>query len=341
MTHARAEVGVVAIGRNEGERLRACLGSVCEQVEAVVYVDSASTDDSVAIAEALGVRVVHLDPEKGFTAGKARNLGATALIEADSPPEFIQFIDGDCILVEGWLDAAIARLRENPSLAVVAGRRRELYPGASVFNRLCDMEWNTPVGYAAAVGGDALYRRHAFVEAGGFDPAFICGEEPELCFRLRQADWRIERIDADMTRHDAAMTRLSQWWRRTVRTGWAFAEGARTYGASEEGYNRREALRIALWGVIYPLLLVVTALTAALVPGLRLPALAAFVALALLVPLMVVRIAGNRHRDYGDPWSHSFVYGFFVLVGKVPEAVGAWRYLRLGSGRQARIIEYK
>lgn len=341
MTYARTEVGVVAIGRNEGERLRACLRSVCEQVEAVVYVDSASTDDSVAIAEALGVRVVHLDPDKGFTAGKARNLGATALIEGDSPPEFIQFIDGDCMLVDGWLEAAIARLRENPSLAAVAGRRRELYPETSVFNRLCDMEWNTPVGYAAAVGGDALYRRHAFVEAGGFDPAFICGEEPELCFRLRQANWRIERIDADMTRHDAAMTRVLQWWRRTVRTGWAFAEGANTYGASDEGYNRREALRIVLWGVAYPLLLLGCALTVALFPALRLPALVSLAALGLLVPLMVVRIAGSRHRDYGDSWAHGFLYGFFVLVGKVPEAVGAWRYLRMGRGRQARIIEYK
>ena len=45
-----ADVAVVAIGRNEGERLRACLASVVPLAACVVYVDSGSTDGSVAMA---------------------------------------------------------------------------------------------------------------------------------------------------------------------------------------------------------------------------------------------------------------------------------------------------
>ena len=49
---------------------------------------------------------------------------------------------------------------------------------------------------------------------GGFNPAVIAGEEPELCVRLRQAGWKIHRLDAEMTLHDAAMTSWRQWWKR-------------------------------------------------------------------------------------------------------------------------------
>ena len=129
-----AEVGIVAIGRNEGERLRRCLTSAVAADGPVVYVDSGSTDDSVAIAEGLGVRVVHLDPAQGFTAGKARNLGIEVLTAAPEPPEFIQVVDGDCEFVPGWLEAGQAALRADPDLAVVAGRLRERFPGATIFN---------------------------------------------------------------------------------------------------------------------------------------------------------------------------------------------------------------
>ncbi|MEE4278707.1 MAG: glycosyltransferase [Halieaceae bacterium] len=334
------QVGAVAIGRNEGARLRACLESLLAMVDRVVYVDSGSSDDSVAVAESLGVTVVHLDPDEGFTAGKARNLGARALLDAKTPPAFIQFVDGDCVLVSGWLEQALRRLGEDSGLAVVAGWRRERFPQATIFNRQCDMEWNTPIGEAAAVGGDALYRSAAFASVGGFDPAFICGEEPELCYRLRQAHWRIERLDVDMTLHDAAISRWSQWWKRVVRTGWAFAEGAATYGATQEAYNRREALRIALWGVAYPLA-VLLLLLLALVLGEAAPLLLALALLALL-PLMTARIALYRGQAFDDPLPHGLLYGALVMLGKVPEAVGAWRYLRSRARSEtARIIEYK
>lgn len=333
-----SEVGVVAIGRNEGERLRACLSALTQQVERVVYVDSDSTDDSVAIAEQLGVKVVHLDTEVGFTAGKARNLGAQQLLSGTTPPRFIQFVDGDCILEPSWLPAAIESLDATPSLAVVAGRRRELYPERTIFNRQCDMEWNTPIGPANAVGGDALYRTQAFQAVSGFDPAFICGEEPELCFRLRKAGWLVERLDCDMTRHDAAMTRWSQWWRRVIRTGWAFAEGAATYGASEEHYNRRESLRIILWGVAYPAVLLVLCVGTAFAPSM----LWLLLLWLCATPLMVWRIARYRRACFGDPWRHGMLYGALVMLGKIPEAVGAWRYWRQRRrGGVARIIEYK
>src|SRR5262245_27425374 len=86
-------VGVVAIGRNEGERLRRCLESVMGKVRAVVYVDSGSTDDSVALARSLGTTVVELDLSRPFTAARSRNSGIARLCEADPDVEFVQVVD--------------------------------------------------------------------------------------------------------------------------------------------------------------------------------------------------------------------------------------------------------
>jgi glycosyltransferase involved in cell wall biosynthesis len=67
--------GLVAIGRNEGERLRRCLISAQGVYDHVVYVDSGSSDDSVALAESFGAVVVVLDTARPFTAARARNAG--------------------------------------------------------------------------------------------------------------------------------------------------------------------------------------------------------------------------------------------------------------------------
>lgn len=343
-------VGLVAIGRNEGERLRACLASARGAAQRLVYVDSGSDDDSVAIAEGLGVRVVHLDTAQGFTAARARNAGVDALLDGAEGeatlPEFIQFVDGDCELVPGWIETARARLAARPALAAVAGRRRERFPDATPFNRLCDMEWNTPVGPARAVGGDAMYRAQAFRAVGGFDPLFICGEEPELCFRLRAQGWEIERLDAEMTLHDAAMTRWSQWRKRNERSGWAFAEGAATYGATPERYNLAQRRSLVVWGALAPAAI---AALLALSAGLWIAgsawgwAAAAAATLGLAAyAAMARRVAGYRMRTFGDPAPHARLYGALVMLGKPFQALGAWRFVRARArGERGRIIEYK
>ena len=217
-------VGFVVIGRNEGARLGACLDSVLSQRVAAVYVDSGSSDGSVALARMRGLPVVELDPARPFTAARARNAGADWL-QAHLPAlGFVHFIDGDCELVDGWLAVALAAMHADERLGAACGRRRERNPDVSPYNRLCDKEWNTPVGIADTCGGDALFRLPALLDAGGFSTELIAGEEPDLCHRVRQAGWHIRRIDHEMTVHDAAMTRFTQWWQRNRRSGYATHE---------------------------------------------------------------------------------------------------------------------
>ena len=330
-------VGFVAIGRNEGQRLRRCLESLSGGP--VVYVDSGSTDDSLALAQQSGVLVAELDRASPFSAARARNLGLQRLRAAHPEVEFVQFVDGDCELRAGWVEAGLAALRSRPDVAVVCGRRRERFPEASVYNRLCDIEWDTPVGEATACGGDALMRVAALAEVGGYDPTMIAGEEPELCLRLLRRRWRVLRLPAEMTLHDAAMTRWTQWWRRALRDGHVTAEFLGRYGPSREHGRLRRALSALAWAVGLPLAGALALVWALRDPGPR-PAVAVL-AVPLLYVLLGLRIARGRRRA-GRSAADARAYAAACILGKWPHTAGMARYVWLrASGRSPRLIEYK
>jgi GT2 family glycosyltransferase len=323
--------GAVAIGRNEGERLSRCLASLSGRASPIVYVDSGSTDGSVERARSLGADVVDLDLSVPFTAARARNAGWRRLAEIDPKKDLVQFVDGDCEVVPDWIDAAARRLDERPELGVVCGRRRERDPGASVYNRLCDIEWDTPIGDTDACGGDAMMRISALVEVGGFDATVIAGEEPELCVRLRRRGYKIERLDREMTLHDAAMTSWSQWWRRAERAGHSFAEGAHRHGASAERHWVAESRRILFWGLVVP----------AVAIGGAVPTLGLSLGLFAAYPVSALR-AYRSAKARGRTGADAALYGVSCTLGKFPEAVGALRFhANRARGRASPIIEYK
>jgi hypothetical protein len=271
--------------------------------------------------------VVHLDIAQPFTAARARNAGYRRALQVAPGVEFIQFVDGDCEVVQGWMEVASAFLSEHPEVAAACGRRRERFPELTIYNRLCDMEWDTPVGQALACGGDVLMRATALLQAGGFRAELIAGEEPELCVRLRAKGWQVWRLDAEMTLHDAAMTRFSQWWKRSMRAGHAFAEGAHLHGAPPERHWVRESRSAWVWGLGLPLAIV---LLAWVWP-------AALWAL-LLYPLQVVRLY-LKSRGALKP---RLARAFFLVLGKFAEACGQLKFVfRRARGGPVRLIEYK
>lgn len=323
-------VGFVVIGRNEGERLVRCLESLKGAGAAeIVYVDSGSTDDSVLEAEERKARVVKLDLSRPFTAGRARNEGFEELLRKRADIQFVQFIDGDCELAPEWLSRALDFLDGHPQVAIVCGRRQEKHPGASPYNKLCDIEWNTPVGEAEGCGGDSLVRVSAFRQVGGFSNRLIAGEEPELCHRLRSEGWKIWRIDADMTFHDAAMYRLTQWWMRGVRSGFGYAQ---VWAATRKGQGQslygQQILRAVIWAGVIPLAAFVASLYD----------LRWIIGLACVYGLQVTRIALRRGAAQKTAWT----YGFFAMLAKFPELQGAARYLLMAiRGGQRSAILYK
>lgn len=326
-------IGIVVIGRNEGERLVTCFAGLARngvRMDRVVYVDSGSTDGSVAMATAAGARVITLDMSIPFSAARARNAGWRTLLDEPGAAKYVQFVDGDCELAPGWLAAGAATLTGRPEVVVVAGRLRERYPERSIYNRLCDMEWDVPAGEVAACGGIAMMRGAALRASGGFNDSLIAGEEPELCLRLRRAGGKVLRLETEMALHDAAMTRFGQWWTRAVRSGFAYALGRALHGGAAERYCVAECTRILRWGLWVPAIALLLAL-----PTLGL----SLVLTGLLYGAQTLRLAfRERHRGPAN----AVLYAAFNTIGKFAEAIGILRFRQqVRSGRHSTLIEYK
>ena len=326
-----SQLGIVTIGRNEGERLRRCLESLVRWGYTVVYVDSGSTDGSVELASALGADVVELDLSRPFTMARARNLGFSRLLELDPTACFVQFIDGDCELVEGWLEHAYEVIVSHPEVAVVYGRRRERFRERSIYNRLADLDWDLPIGNAKYCGGDTMTRVAAFRQVGGFDSTLIAAEDSELSVRFRLHGWTILRIDRDMTIHDMAMTRFGQWWWRCVRTGYAYVDSVRLHGTPPERHFVHDVRSILLWGLTVPLAILLLAW----------PTRGASLVLVCGYFLLYWRI-----RRYGARrgWSapDARLYALWCVLGKFPMLIGFFIYwYRRTTRRPKQLIEYK
>ncbi|MFM9853409.1 MAG: glycosyltransferase [Sphingomonadaceae bacterium] len=328
---------IIVIGRNEGDRLKACLRSLPHAAR-IIYVDSGSSDGSQDFARAQGVEVIDLALDIPFTAARARNAGLARL--AGSPIEFVQMVDGDCELDPAWLENGAAALHREPCVAAVFGRRRERHPDHSIYNQLCDDEWNVPVGEVRACGGDALFRMAPLAEVGGYTDSLIAGEEPDLCLRLRARGWRIRRIDHEMTTHDAAITRFDQWWRRTKRSGHAFAEHVARHRSASDPDWFRQLGAILFWGLCLPIAAIAALMVAIIVrsPGFWVTIAAVLIA---LYPLQWLRVAWRKQQS-GASRSFATSYSTLMMAAKFAQMTGAigfvWGYI---VGKAPRIIEYK
>jgi GT2 family glycosyltransferase len=324
-------IAIVAIGRNEASRLERCLDAALREGVPLLYVDSGSTDGSQAIARGLGVQVLELDPGTPFTAARARNEGMAEMLARMPHLELLQFLDGDCELVAGWISRGSSALASGPRLAAVCGRVRERDRHRSVYNLLCDVEWAALGADERSCGGNAMFRVSALREVGGFDSSLIAGEEAELCIRLRADGWTVSRLPHEMVLHDAAMLRFRQWWRRALRAGWAYAEGAALHGGSARGHGLRENASIFFWGAALPVVAVAAAWSTR---GASLLLLAGHVGLAARVH--------RRSARMGMTSRVAALYAFFTVLGKVPQAIGQAQFVLLRLfGRRRRVVDWR
>ena len=333
----RVKIGMVVIGRDEGERLKACLRSASE-ARALVYVDSGSLDGSVEYARQHGVAVVALSTPPAFSAARARNAGLKALLTLAPDIDAVQMIDGDCILAPGWLEIAAQRLRDEPDLAIVFGRTRERYPDRSIYNALCDDEWNVPIGEASGCGGNACIRVSGLENVGGYDEEILAGEDSEMSWRVRQAGGKVWHVSDEMAEHDAEISTFRQWWLRTKRGGHGYAQLAHLHPDSRSPDWRRACHSIMVWGGAVPALIVLGLGLAATVDSLW-----SLLSLSLVVALSakILQIAMRKKRQ-GLPLKVAAAAGLFLMIGKLPQLFGVIRFHKsLMIKKRSSLIEYR
>ena len=326
-----SQLGIVVVGRNERERLTRSLTSALASTKTVIYVDSGSRDDSVAVAQGLGVWVWRLDPARPFSAARARNEGFAQLRDAHPELQIVQFLDGDCELAPHWLVVGLAELERASDTALVCGHIRERDPAASPYNRMCALEWRQSPGEVDACGGNFMVRANLFDRLGGFRCEVTAGEEDELCQRVHALGGKIRLLDHDMVEHDAALLHFSQWWQRARRCGHAYAQGRFLHRQRPDGRFRHESRSMILWGTLLPTLAV---LSAAPTGGASLFFLGGYA-------LLFLRIH-RRCRQRGWSNAEARLYAAFTVLAKFPGALGVIKFsLDRWRGRHPALIEHK
>jgi glycosyltransferase involved in cell wall biosynthesis len=328
-------LSIIVIGRNEGQRLIRCLGSIRnvknpDQIAETIYVDSGSTDGSPEIAASFGVRVISLNTVHP-TAALGRETGWRS-----ASSEFILFLDGDTILHPEFPAKALDVISADPTIAAVWGQLREVNPAASLYNRVLDLDWIFPIGEVNLCGGNVLVRRQALEVAGGYDTSLIAGEEPELCCRIRAHGYHILNIDVPMVGHDLAMTRFRQYWKRSVRTGYAYAEVSSRYQNSEEQFWQAERVSNLKRGIFW-----MTSLPVALAASFFLKSAWPNILLLVILLVLSARSAWNVRWKSGDLLALA-LYGLHSHFQQIPICIGQMQH-SFGEkrGKRERLIEYK
>lgn len=317
-------IGVVVIGRNEGQRLILCLESILKVNVPCVYVDSQSTDNSVTEAQKRGIETVLLDASSPINASRARNEGFDKLIKTFPELEYVHFIDADCELNEQWLDIACSTLQTDEQLSIVVGRLHEKQRNETVYMRLCDIDWYVKPGYAKKCGGIFTVRRQIYADLNGFDTSLIAGADPEFCHRLELVGGKIFVLDTDMGTHDSAMYHFSQWWKRAVKVGFGYANGV--------NWAKGKIKSILFWAVFLPILIGVLAFSFS----------SWYISGILLYLIQIVRIYTSGVKTGTNSIYDRWLYSAFCVLAKFPQAIGAFRfYINKVRGRNQRIIEYK
>ena len=168
-------ISVIVIGKNEGERLEACLTSAQRALRMLsyelIYVDSHSTDDSLAIARAHGARCF-LPEETDTTAGLGRYIGTQA-----AHGEYLLFLDGDMQLQQGFVERAMLRVAAG-GCDGVCGIRTDHYMKDGKVVSVCENYFGcTQERVAPEFGGAIFLTAQALERCGGWATDTVACEE--------------------------------------------------------------------------------------------------------------------------------------------------------------------
>jgi N-acetylglucosaminyl-diphospho-decaprenol L-rhamnosyltransferase len=201
-----SDVTAIVVTFDSVHALPECLGALRADDVPVIVVDNASTDDTVAVAEGRGARVIRNARNEGY--GRANNVGARA-----AEAEFILVVNPDCIVDKGAVVALVDAARRYPDAAFFAPQIVE--PSGRVFYQprsLLATSLTNPDGKLVLPEGEAcapffsgacfLMRRDVFLKLGGFDDnIFLFYEDDDLCRRVADSGSALIYVPQAVVRH--------------------------------------------------------------------------------------------------------------------------------------------
>jgi glycosyltransferase involved in cell wall biosynthesis len=190
------DLSVIVVTKNEAANIGRCIESILADTKGlkteIVVVDSRSDDGTVEAARTYPVTVAQLQANALITSHAGRYVGTLL-----STGKYLCYLDGDMVVIPGWMPKAIEILKKG-EVQAVGGRLFRVFPGE-------DLSMNHPDNYVMGpvhgFGGAGVYVGDLIRSVGPFNP-FMRGEgERELGFRLRRAGAKILRVDVPMVYH--------------------------------------------------------------------------------------------------------------------------------------------
>jgi len=212
---------VIILNWNGAQMLRQYLPSVVKNTVGaeIIVADNGSTDDSLQILkkEFPTVKTIVLDHNYGFAEGYNRAISRlTSHSGTVSLPEYVVLLNSDVETPEGWLAPLLDYMDSHPEVAAVqpkirSWKNKEFFEHAGAaggylnalgypycrgrvlwhveqdngqYDTVADVEWTS--------GACMCVRTQIYKELGGLDAAFFAHmEEIDLCWRMRNAGWKL------------------------------------------------------------------------------------------------------------------------------------------------------
>ena len=200
---AGCKLTVIIIGKNEEQFIARSIASVIEASKnmdtQIIYVDSASTDNSIEEAKRFPIGILQLRPDWHLSVAAGRYTGTL-----HARGEYIFFLDGDAETEPEWFDEAIAFMDENLDYGAVAGVLEEVYmslDGTEIVGgnkNVRGQDLNKHMLGVKSLGGLALFRHSVIKEVGTVNPHLPTAEDHELCLRIRNANYKLARLNYPM-----------------------------------------------------------------------------------------------------------------------------------------------
>lgn len=189
-------VSVVVGVRNEERFIEECIESLLKlnypkDCYEIIIVDGMSTDKTRDLVQKYPVRLL-LNERKNVAA--ARNLGVES-----SKGDLVAFTDGDCKVDPDWLKVLVYEMRNAPDDVVCVGGPNLIFETDPVFGRVVGYAQETFLGSGGSAQSknstkkhyvnslpncNAMYKKFAIKEVGGFDEKFIVGQDGDLNYRI-------------------------------------------------------------------------------------------------------------------------------------------------------------
>ena len=232
---------------NEEKYIGKCLESIknldthnvkCE----VMLVDNGSCDSTCEIAEsfkgALDLRIIVV---KGVNIAALRNIGAHK-----ANGSILAFLDADCTVSSSWLDNAFAYFND-PDIAAV-GSSHQIPKCASWVAKTWDLiveKKRVRMPTDNLPSGNLLVNKKIFLRIGGFDNKLATNEDFDLCFRLKEAGYKLFSDPLITAVHWGVPSKLSEFYKRVK---W---HGRDVFKVFFRNIHQLNNIRAILYGLYY------------------------------------------------------------------------------------------